>query len=82
MQTLTLRRSPGWELFRDREGNSIPSLLPEFQFSIHSITRSYDRTSGIQCRPRAYRRPDCTLSRLASRPAGDPVDSDLLHYER
>ena len=39
-------RSHGWEPFRDREESSTASLLPELQFSIYSITRSYARTAA------------------------------------
>ena len=39
-------RSQGWEPFRDREESSTSSLLPELQFSIHSITGSYARTAA------------------------------------
>jgi len=39
-------RSQGWEPLREREESSTSSLLPELQFSIHSITGSYARTAA------------------------------------
>jgi len=69
------RHSRGWELSRDREEDSIPSLLPELQFSIHSITGSYACASGF--RPPHLRRPDCTLSRLwwVDRPVTQSIET-------
>jgi hypothetical protein len=74
--------SVGWLQLLDVNLNckSWPPMLPEFQFSIHSITwalLSPDVMRGLQW-------PDCTLSSVregdSNEPTGDPVDSDPISY--